>query len=351
MKDDYLWDRSGEPEPEVQRLENLLGTLRYDAPVPAFPEISAEVDKVQAPVRRLFGWRPAYVALSFAALAVTFTVGWWALHARPSYEVVSLKGTPRIGTATIRGSGRLPVGQWLVTDASSSARIQVGDIGEVEVEPNTRIGLLRAGTIEHRLSLQRGVIHAFILAPPRRFFVSTPSAEAVDLGCSYTLEVDEDGSGLLRVTSGWVAFQLRGHESFVPAGAMCLTRPAVGPGTPFQSDASPALRSALERLDFGSADSEERRGALETVLREARKEDALTLWHLLAPGNDAERALVYDRLSDLVPPPKGVTREGVLGGNRQMLDLWWNELGLGATEWWRMWERPWPDQPQNDGRK
>jgi hypothetical protein len=29
MKDDYLWDKSGEPDPEIQQLEEILGTLRY----------------------------------------------------------------------------------------------------------------------------------------------------------------------------------------------------------------------------------------------------------------------------------------------------------------------------------
>src|SRR5215475_5637517 len=29
MNDDYLWDKSGEPDPEIQQLEQILGTLRY----------------------------------------------------------------------------------------------------------------------------------------------------------------------------------------------------------------------------------------------------------------------------------------------------------------------------------
>ena len=29
MNDDYLWDRSGKPDPEIQQLEEILGTLRY----------------------------------------------------------------------------------------------------------------------------------------------------------------------------------------------------------------------------------------------------------------------------------------------------------------------------------
>lgn len=43
MNEDYLWDKSGEPDPEIQQLEEILGTLRYqpkpfeaprDVPIP-----------------------------------------------------------------------------------------------------------------------------------------------------------------------------------------------------------------------------------------------------------------------------------------------------------------------------
>ena len=29
MNDDYLWNKSGEPDPQIQQLEEILGTLRY----------------------------------------------------------------------------------------------------------------------------------------------------------------------------------------------------------------------------------------------------------------------------------------------------------------------------------
>jgi len=59
--------------------------------------------------------------------------------------------------------------------------------------------------------------------------VDTPSARAVDLGCQYTLNVDDRGDGLLKVTMGWVAFDTDGRESFIPAGAACRTRKRGGP--------------------------------------------------------------------------------------------------------------------------
>ena len=34
MRNDYLWDGSGEPDPEVQRLERVLSEFRSDCPAP-----------------------------------------------------------------------------------------------------------------------------------------------------------------------------------------------------------------------------------------------------------------------------------------------------------------------------
>ncbi len=342
MSDKYLWDKSGDPDPEVEGLEKLLGPFRHNRPAPEFPAAP------RAPRRFSFLPLPGVgtATLAVAASVVLVVVGsWYALReSRPAWAVVRLAGTPRVGSSAIGESGRLAVGESLETDAASRARIEVGAIGEVEVEPNTRIRLVRARSTEHRLALDRGTMHAAIWAPPRLFFVNTPSAEAVDLGCRYTLQVDPSGAGLLHVTFGWVAFEQRGSESFVPAGAMCATRPGVGPGTPYFEDASVALRGALERLEFSAGDPAARADALRVVLAEARPRDALTLWHLLSRTEGLERARVYDRLAELVPPPKGVTREGILAGDRHMRDLWWDALGLGDTSWWRMWKGPVPSR-------
>jgi hypothetical protein len=218
----------------------------------------------------------------------------------------------------IGSKGQLAVGEWLETDGASRARISVASIGQVEVDPNTRVRLLETRATEHRLELARGRMTAHIWAPPRLFFVDTPSAVAADLGCAYTLEVDDAGASLLRVTAGWVALQLRDRESVVPAGAACATRPGIGPGTPYFEDASTTFRTALTKLDFEGSDS----ATLQQLLSESRVRDTLTLWHLLYRTEGDERIRVYERLAELSPPPQGVTRAGVLQLDEQMLRLW-----------------------------
>ena len=126
-------------------------------------------------------------------------------------------------------STRLALGETLETDAVSKASVFVAEIGRLEVEPMTRLRLLQSGAGRKRIALDRGTIHATIWAPPGQFVVDTPSAVAVDLGCMYTLHVDDAGSGILRTTLGWVGFHRNGRESFIPAGAACPTNAQVRP--------------------------------------------------------------------------------------------------------------------------
>lgn len=291
-------------------------------------------------------WQPRFAVAAIFILAVGLGTYWlYEQESRPSWEVARLDGSPLIGSDKMNDKSRLAVGQWLETDNVSRAKIQVGSIGQVEIDPNSRVRLLETRPTEHRLELARGRLSAHIWAPPRLFFVDTPSAVAADLGCAYTLEVDDSGGSMLRVTSGWVALQLRDRESMVPAGAACATRRGIGPGTPYFEDASEKFRQALFKLDFERYDTEwSKIPALNLVLVEARPRDTLTLWHLLLRLQGDDRSLVYERLAALSPPPEGVTRDAALQLDNQTLKTWkanletsWsNDSGLKKA-WIKVW--------------
>src|SRR6266481_5051243 len=355
MKDDYLWDGSGEPDPEIQKLERVLGRYRHDRPAPSFDQV-VEV----RPAKTLSRYLNFRLSFAFGAIAATLLVAismYLFLRSPtldeklgPAWDVARLEGAPRVGSKAIRGNagvGKLGVGQTLVTDDSSRAAITFDETGRVEVDQSSRLRLVSNGPGHSRLSLERGTIRATIWAPPGEFVVDTPSAVAVDLGCVYTLHVDDSGSGLLHTTMGWVGFKLNGRESFIPAGAICQTRPKVGPGTPYFEDASASFRDALSKFDFTATAPLERNALRGILLADSRKEDALTLWHLLSRVGDADRPRVYDRLASLAPPPAGVSRDGILNLDRQMLDAWWNSLGYGDVGLWRTYERDWSQRPQS----
>jgi hypothetical protein len=260
----YLWDRTGTPDPDVRRLERLLGRYGHRRP---------------ARRRRLLA---AAAVLLAASVAVSF-----ALTRTPGGPAAAWAVSWRQGA----GTDRLHVGEWLETDRDSSARVEVADLGYVDVEPESRIRLLGTGPSEHRLQLERGRLHALVYAPPRLFVVDTAAATAVDLGCAYTLEVDAAGRGFLDVLSGHVRLEGRdGHDTYVPGGAMCRLSKR-GPGLPYFRDAPAALR------DLKPED-------LDAALAAARPRDTLTLWHLLARVGEEARRHVVARIGALAQPPE-----------------------------------------------
>lgn len=286
--DDYLWDRSGEPDLEVARLEQSLRGFR--APEPRRRRLIAPM-------------------LAAAGLAAAAAIAIWVFRIPPPSEWQWDERALRVGE--------------VVEPRDSVATLRAPEIGQVEVEPGSRLRVAKGG---RSLALDVGTMRAFIYAPPAKFAVNTPSARAVDLGCLYTLHVEPDGSGLLRVQHGWVAFEAGGKESFVPGGAYCRTNSADGPGLPVFEVSSPAFRAA--------ADS----GDIDRLLAFASPLEALTLWHLISRARAEDRKRVIETFTRLVPKADAA---GLIAQDPAALDAAWNLLELGDTSWWRTWKRDW----------
>lgn len=273
-----------------------------EPPRDLWPGIEARLRRRAA--HRWAYWVPLALAAGIAAI----------LLVRPgtgSWSVEPLAGLPLVDSAPLSSAATLRRGEWVETDDSSRALIAVGAIGHVEVKPGTRVRLLETKPNDHRLGLARGAIYAKVDTVPRLFFVETPAGTAIDLGCAYTLETDSAGNGRLHVVGGIVEFQTGSRFAKVPMGALVEILAGIGPGIPYVEDAPQALRRALGGMDVRAA------------LRDARAEDAVSLWHLLQRVAPAQRGAVYDRLASLVPPPAGVTRDAATRLEPETLDRYW----------------------------
>lgn len=330
-REDWLWDRRGEPDPQVAALESELARHRWSGRLP-----QVELPRSAEPARRA-AWRPALAASLAAAALFAGSLWWWSRsgssHVAPAQYLESALAYRAEALAGTLDAAELRTGDRLVTDAATRARVAVGDIGSLVVEPDSVVRIERPGPglaadAEHLLWLERGAVTASIFAAPRLFQLGTPAGLAVDLGCVYTARVQDDGTTRLAVVSGQVAFEAEQRRVTVPSGASTVARPGRGPQTPAWDDAPQAWRAAVERLDEQVA-----RGAapeaLDGVLAGARAEDSLTLWHLLAwPALQRDdRARVLDRLAQRAPLPEGVSREACLALEEGALEAWRDELG------------------------
>jgi hypothetical protein len=331
MNDDYLWDRSGDPDRDVEDLEHLLRVLRH-RPVPLDLDRSVTGARPGRPVRRMRPWVPLAMAAALVVAAGASLV--WFERARSAWTVEPVRGVTSVASERLNDSTRLHADQWLETGAASSARLMDPNVGLVEIGPATRVRLVRTAAGQHRFALSRGSLLVHVWAPPGEFYVETPAATAVDLGCVYSLDVDAGGTARLHVLIGWVGVRNRGVESLVPAGATCITMRGHAPGTPRFDDVSTTFADALSALDAGDVSA--RHAALDALLPEARPRDAVTLWHLLSRLDRASAERVYDRLAAVSPPPPQVRRDRILAGDREALDAWWDSFGVGSASLFRM---------------
>jgi hypothetical protein len=317
---DYLWDGTGEPDADLAEMEKALSTLRW----PPSRELPV-------PRETVAHWRATAWWMTAAAGFVLLSGIFWFAYIHSSVKLTSW-------TLSFGGGKAKPiyVGDVIETTEGRRGTIASEFVGRVDMEPKSLLRVLAATKDQQRLALDHGTIHALIWAPPKEFVVDTPAAKAVDLGCQYTLQVNRKGLGFLTVEVGWVAFDWRGTESFIPAGATCSTRPGHGPDPPYFMDAPQTFQRALAEYEQDGS-----KQALFTVLESARKRDALTLWHLLQRVPSDEHGAVFDRLAELISMPPDVKRDAVLRGDRRSIDLIWDALDLGNTNWWREWKRQW----------
>jgi len=86
MNDNYLWDRSGEPDPEIQKLEELLGELRYQ-PRP-----------LKIPANISIAKRRNYFSLAIAAAIALLVIGaalWFQISRSQPKRVLQAGGNPQ----------------------------------------------------------------------------------------------------------------------------------------------------------------------------------------------------------------------------------------------------------------
>jgi hypothetical protein len=331
----YLWDKSGTTDQEIERLESLLAQFRSDPqrewihkPLPGRTE--------RRPLKR-----PWLSAVSALAVLVVVTVA-LAIRARfewrpgDPWKVVALSGSPQIAGSLVKDRAHFSVGQALVTDAASRARIRVAGLGVVDVEPGSRVRLIATHASRHQIALDYGTISVRMWAPPFSLAVDTPSASLFDLGCAFTLHVESGGYGTVQVTSGWVEFETPLRSVIIPAGAEAVTRPELGPGTPHFSDDTPTFKTAVSAFDSHPEDDGARAAAVASILANAHSHDALTLLSLLNQLPLPRRAMVLDRLAAFVPIPDGYSREDVLNLHTDAMDAYWTALHLGTPKSWFM---------------
>ena len=125
MNRDYLWDRTGEPDPEIQKLEEVLGTLRYQ---PRTLEIPANVGPSNRRLN-LSGFSFASrLAIAAAIVVIVLGLGLWiGLQRRSSPEFAKVERAPATSPGTTQAIAPVPIAPNKTSENAAAVAVDQGD--------------------------------------------------------------------------------------------------------------------------------------------------------------------------------------------------------------------------------
>ena len=309
MSDDWLWDGGDPPDPDDARVAASLRALARDRACPPLPERPA------APA--VPRWRRPRVVVGGLALAAALVAALWST---PRWTVQTLTGARPCAW----GPCWLAEEATLTTDAESAWEVQIGDIGALQLGPNSQLARLPTER-GHLLRLAQGEVDVSVRAEPGDLRIQTPAADVVDLGCAFALRVDATTTEL-SVRDGSVALQNDQGTSIVTAGSAASAVSGRRPGLPLRADAPAALVAAVraleQNLDAGiPADP----ALADALVAAARPGDLLTLWHALQLVPADGRARLLDGLL-AAAPARRADRGALLRLDGGALQALWQDL-------------------------
>lgn len=334
---DYLWDKSGPPDPEIARLEQLLAPFAHGDR--AAPDLAANPLKFRpAPASR---WKRFALAAAIVLAGVVALIVFRSSRPTPtptSWTIARITGKVEVGDLERLKIGQDQFARTLTTGADARVTITAPGGATIHVEPETRVQLLDITPGVPSLQLAQGRIYteAWASATPSSgqsiapCEIITPAGVAVvSPDTSALFEFGANALGRVEIKVGGIEFRDGTRVTRMLGLTTTLLSERVGVGTPYASDAPGAYRKVLAILDEHLSEKSPTKGRaplLQELLRDSRPADAVTLWNLLWRVSPAERDDVLTRLVALLPM-KGaprIEREGQI--DEAAMDALWKTI-------------------------
>ena len=321
----YIMDVKIREQKEQEKIAEALSDKekkeKSEEEIPEEKEKYVEEEVVKP--KKQFKYNPElFKKIAYAALGLVLIIAAYIFITSPSsgWEVISLSGQPKVDNSVMDKGDGFESESKIETDAGSSVTVAIPEMGRLLIDNSSIVSRTKNS---NEVEVEKGQIRKFEGDAYDVLTVLTPLAKFTELykGGAFRLHVDENGSCKLIVESGWVIVNIKEFDSYVPKNFGCLISRGKY-AIPYPSDSSPQLISLLENFS-GINDP-----SVGTILSLMTKKESLSLWHIIQLISTENRSIAFDRLNKLIPAPAGVTKEGILALNKNMLLDWRQEIEL-----------------------
>jgi len=210
-----------------------------------------------------------------------------------NWKLVNLRGEAFINGVK---SNTVNVGDWIQTDSTSSVVLKIANVGDISIEPNSKVRFVQSDGEVSRIEVLYGTVNT-TTSQADKFVLHSNNMKVQDKGGSYSFKVDEKGNGVIFVNNGIANVESGNKSAVVTDGKFCLYKPEYGVGTPFRKDASKEFQNALFSYDFNNGGVP----AVYYAVANAAPEDYTSLMNLIPRVDDKTKYLVLNKLGKLVP--------------------------------------------------
>ena len=260
-----------------------------------------------------------FVVVPLAVLAAIVYFG--LLFSVSSWDVRIINGSAKINDSEINEEGSLSLNDALSTGDNSKAVVTIAGIGAIEIGPNT---IFKRNNKTDICIFEKGIIIARLINRNDKFTVKISGTEIKDYktGNTYSLSKLEDGRYKLDVIKGWMEAKSKYNQSIIPQNYFLYITESGGCGIPCPQNATSDIKNVISDYSLqGNAES-----VLGSFISLADKSEAISLWNLLPRLNPLIRGAVFDKMNELIGTPKSVTKNGTIGLDNRMMNLWFKKI-------------------------
>ncbi len=208
------------------------------------------------------------------------------------------------------------------TDILGKLKIKIKQDAEITLDTNSSFEIVSAKRNKNEIILRNGSLFFYALTLDANFILKYDLMKITDFKSNFVISILKNTNVLIEVSSGLIKVEVPDDEFFLGSDYICEIKNARAPLIPYHKEASEKLMTNLDYLNNSIQDL----GALTAVVNSATEYDALTLLRLIEKVPIANRDMLYQKLSEFFPPPKGVTKQGVVSLKKSMLEEWFYSI-------------------------
>jgi len=279
--------------------------------------------KISAPIAPSFSLDPKKTILTLFPL-VLIVVGYFVYD----FMLINSPWKVRTITGNVIINGQISISErWdenesLVTDSFSKAVINVPNTARIEVDANSFLILQKAKDKQNRIKLVKGNIRIINSSLMPYLSIEVDHSVIQDRGGTFEISIDDNSIVTIKVDYGYVEIEQKGRTYFIDEGYTCDIRPNSHPGTPYRINAPEELKSEIKKFDYENGGD----NSFQQIVALSSESDMLTLLALIERVSESFRSTLFNKISAYFPPPTGVTLEGIVKLDRDMLEKWWFEI-------------------------